>query len=59
MVFSPERAGLLVHHGSDAVGGEDDGRALGHLVGLVDEDRTALLASVVTTCLLCTISLRT
>ena len=32
---------LLVHRRRDAVGGEDDERALGHLVGLVDEDRAA------------------
>ena len=37
------RRGLLVHRRRDAVGGEDDDRALGHLVGLVDEDRAALL----------------
>ena len=35
--------GLLMHHGGDAVRGEDHDRALGHLVGLVDEDRAALL----------------
>ena len=35
--------GLLVDDRGDAVGGEDDGGALGHLVGLVDEDRAALL----------------
>ena len=33
--------GLLVHHRGDAVGGEHDGRALGHLVELLDEDRAA------------------
>ncbi len=31
-------SGLLVHDRRDAVGGKDDDRALGHLVGLVDED---------------------
>ena len=38
-----ERLGLLVHDRCHAVGGEDDGGALGHLVGLLDEHRTALL----------------
>ena len=32
---------LLVHGRGDAVGGEDHARALGHLVGLGDEDRPA------------------
>ena len=36
-------ARLRVHRGRDAVGGEHQQRALGHLVGLVDEDRAALL----------------
>ena len=35
--------GLRVDRGRDAVGGEDDGGALGHLVELLDEDRTARL----------------
>jgi hypothetical protein len=35
------RGRLLVHHRGDAVRGEDHRLALGDLVGLVDEDRTA------------------
>ncbi len=35
--------GLLVDHGGDAVGAEDDGGALGHLVGLLHEHRATLL----------------
>src|SRR4051794_16941454 len=35
--------GLLVHDRRDTVGAEHDGRALGHLVGLLDEHRAALL----------------
>ena len=35
-------ARLLAHGRGDAVGGEDDDRALRHLVGVVDEDRAAL-----------------
>src|SRR5690606_10541954 len=31
--------GLLVHGGRDAVGGEHDDGPLGHLIGLLDEDR--------------------
>ena len=38
-----EGPGLLVDDGRHAVRREDDGGALGHLVGLVDEDRAALL----------------
>ena len=38
-----QRARLLVDDRGHAVRREDDGRALGHLVGLVDEDRPALL----------------
>ena len=34
--------GLGVHHRRDAVGGEDDRRALGHLVELLDEDRATV-----------------
>ena len=34
--------GVLVHRGRDAVGGEDDHLALGHLGLLLDEDRAAL-----------------
>ena len=34
--------GLLAHGRGDAVRGEDDDRARGHLVGVVDEDRAAL-----------------
>ena len=37
---------LRVDDGGHSVRGEDDGGALGHLVGLVDEDRTALLQGV-------------
>ena len=33
--------GLVVHHRGDAVGGEHDRLALGHLVELLDEDRAA------------------
>ena len=36
------RGGVLVHRRGDAVGGEDDDRALGHLGLLLDEDRAAL-----------------
>ena len=43
MVLSCALGGLRVHPGRDAVGGEDDGRALGHLVDLLDEDRAARL----------------
>ena len=32
-----------MHDRRDTVGGEHDGRALGHLVGLLDEDRAAVL----------------
>ena len=35
--------GLLVHDRGDAVRGEDDGGALGHLVVLLDEDRATVL----------------
>ena len=35
--------GLAVHLGRDAVGGEHHGRAVGHLVELLDEDRAARL----------------
>ena len=38
-----QRAGLLVDDRGHAVGGEDDRGALGHLVGLVDEDGATLL----------------
>ena len=41
MVFRLARGGLLVHHRRDAVGGEHDRLALGHLVELLDEDRPA------------------
>jgi hypothetical protein len=37
------RGRLLVHHRGDTVCGEDHRLALGHLVGLVDEDRAARL----------------
>ena len=43
MVRSCRVGGLLVHRRRDAVGAEDDDRALGHLVGLLDEDRAAPL----------------
>ncbi len=36
------RGGVVVHRGGDAVGGEDDHLALGHLGLLLDEDRPAL-----------------
>ena len=40
---SPRPAASCAHRGGDAVGGEDDGRAVGHLVELLDEDGAALL----------------
>ncbi len=43
MVRRLRARGLLVHLGRDAVGREHDDGALGHLVGLLDEDRAALL----------------
>ena len=43
MVRSCRVGRLLVHRRRDAVGAEDDDRALGHLVGLLDEDRAAPL----------------
>ncbi len=43
MVFRFARGGLLVHQRGDAVGGEHDRLALGHLVELLDEDRAARL----------------
>ena len=41
--LQPALGGLDVHRRRDAVGGEDHGRALGHLVELLDEDRAARL----------------
>ena len=38
----PRAGGVLVDRRGDAVGGEDDDRALGHLGLLLDEDRAAL-----------------
>ena len=35
--------GVALHLRRDTVGGEDDGRAVGHLVELLDEDGAALL----------------
>ena len=43
IVLQAARGRLLVDRRGDAVRGEDDGRALGHLVGLLDEDRAASL----------------
>ena len=43
MVFRLRSAACGVDRRGDAVGGEHDGRALGHLVELLDEDRAARL----------------
>ena len=43
MVRRLRSRGLLADHGRDAVRGEHHHRARGHLVGLLDEDRPALL----------------
>ena len=42
MTCSLRSAAVVVHRRGDAVGGEHHDRALGHLVGLVDEHRAGL-----------------
>ena len=54
----PALGGVRAHRGRDAVGREDDGRAVRHLVELVDEDAPRRSRSA-TTCSLWTICLRT